>query len=79
MSEPKATSTLRRRSARRSRTTSASSAWQLRSVRERGVQTYLAKDQLEAERRTDGETHEVSVFVKNGDMVGRAGVTLQGR
>ena len=51
-------------------------AWQLRSVHERGIQTYLAKDQLEAERRTDGETHTVSVFVKNGDSVGRANVTL---
>ncbi|MGH7740659.1 MAG: metallopeptidase TldD-related protein, partial [Candidatus Eiseniibacteriota bacterium] len=52
-------------------------AWQLRSTRERGVQTYLAKDQMEAERRTDGETHQVSVFVKNGEMLGRAGVTIQ--
>jgi predicted Zn-dependent protease len=52
-------------------------SWQLRSVREHGVQTYLAKDQLEAERLTDGETHNVSVFVKNGETVGRAGVTLQ--
>ena len=52
-------------------------SWQLRSVRERGVQTYLAKDQLEAERLTDGETHNLSVFVKNGEVVGRAGVTLQ--
>ena len=53
-------------------------AWQLRSTRERGLQTYLVKDQAEAERRTDGETHAVSVFVKNGDMLGRAGITLTG-
>jgi len=51
-------------------------AWQLRSDRSRGLQTYLVKDQMEADRRTDGETHTVVVFVKNGDMLGRAGITV---
>lgn len=51
-------------------------SWQLRSVRERGCQTYVAKDQMEAERKTDGETHFVTVFVKNGDLLGRSAVTI---
>ncbi len=51
-------------------------AWQLRSVRRRGFQTYLVKTQLESERRTYAETCELGVFVKHGDLLGRSGITL---
>ena len=51
-------------------------AWQLTGVRRTGVQTYLVKTQLESERRTQGESYEVTVFVANGDMLGRANATL---
>jgi PmbA protein len=50
--------------------------WQIRGVRRAGFQTYLVKDQLESERRTEGETFEVTVFVANGDLLGRATATL---
>lgn len=51
-------------------------AWQIRTIRRSGLQTYLVKTQLEADRRTSGETHEVTVFVAAGEKVGRAAVTL---
>lgn len=51
-------------------------AWQLRTTRRSGFQTYLVKLQLESERRTFDETSEVSVFVMNGDQLGRATITL---
>ncbi len=51
-------------------------AWQLRSTRHVGSQTYLVKTQLESERQTSGETHELTVFVKNGELLGRATATL---
>ncbi len=51
-------------------------AWQLRSTRRAGYQTYLVKTELESERHTAGESHEATVFVANGDRVGRATVTL---
>ena len=51
-------------------------AWQLRSTRRRGHQTYLVKTEAESERQVDGEVHEVAVFVKNGDKLGRATFTI---
>lgn len=51
-------------------------AWQVLSTRRSGLQTYLVRTELENQRHTDDETHEVTVFVKNGDKVGRAAVTL---
>jgi predicted Zn-dependent protease len=51
-------------------------AWQIQGVRRRGCQTYLVKTQLESERETDAETYEVTVFVKNGELLGRATATL---
>ena len=51
-------------------------AWQLRSVHRRGFQSYLVKTQLESERRTEDETYELVVFVTNGELLGRSGVTL---
>ena len=51
-------------------------AWQVRSVRRSGLQTYLVQVEAEAERRVDHEVHDVVVFVKNGDLLGRATVTL---
>src|SRR5205085_176461 len=50
--------------------------WQIRSVRRSGVQSYLVKTDVEAERSTSGETHEVQVFVKNGDKIGRTTINL---
>jgi len=51
-------------------------AWQVRTVRRSGTQTYLVQVETEAERRVDNEVHEVVVFVKNGDLLGRASATL---
>src|SRR5262245_58245853 len=51
-------------------------AWQITSTRRSGYQTYLVKTQLESARRTAGEVHNVSVFVKHGDVLGRANVVL---
>jgi predicted Zn-dependent protease len=51
-------------------------AWQVRTVRVAGTQTYLVRDQLEAGRDTSQEVREVVVFVKNGDRLGRAAMTL---
>ena len=51
-------------------------AWQIRGARHKGFQSYLVKTQLESERATDGETFEATVFVKNGDKLGRATATL---
>lgn len=51
-------------------------AWQLRSTRRAGFQTYLVKTELESQRHTDGESHVATVFVANGDKVGSASVTL---
>jgi len=51
-------------------------AWQTRRFARRGLQTYLVKTQPESTRWTQGETYDVAVFVKNGDQLGRAGVTL---
>jgi PmbA protein len=51
-------------------------AWQFRNVSRKGYQTYLVKTQLESERRTQAETIEAIVFVKNGDLLGRSAVTL---
>ncbi len=51
-------------------------AWQVRGVRRTGIQTYLVQTQAETERRVENEVYEVIVFVKNGDLVGRATATL---
>jgi len=51
-------------------------AWQVRSVRRSGFQTYLVQVQTEAERHVESEVHEVVVFVKNGELLGRASVSL---
>lgn len=51
-------------------------AWQIRSTRATERQTYLVRTQLEAERTVEDETHQVAVFVKNGDLLGRADVNL---
>jgi len=50
--------------------------WQVRSTKRTGSQTYLVRTELESERRTESESHEVTVFVPNGEKVGRAAVTL---
>ena len=51
-------------------------AWQLRTVRRAGLQTYLVGKDPEAARRTESEVHEAAVFVKNGELLGRASATL---
>lgn len=51
-------------------------AWQLHGLRRRGFQTYLVKTQLESERATDAEVVEATVFVQNGERLGRATATL---
>ncbi len=51
-------------------------AWQIQRVRREGFQTYLVRTETETERRTAGETIEATVFVANGDRLGRATVTL---
>jgi PmbA protein len=51
-------------------------AWQIRSLQRSGFQSYLVKTELESERRTDGETHDLTVFVDHQDLVGRASVTI---
>jgi predicted Zn-dependent protease len=50
--------------------------WQIFSARRLGFQTYLVKTELECERRTADETLEVSVFVANGELVGRSTISL---
>jgi len=50
--------------------------WQIQRVRRAGFQTYLVRTEPESERRTEGVTTEATVFVENGDKLGRAGVTL---
>src|SRR6185295_15268195 len=52
-------------------------AWQLRTVRRSGFQTYLVKTQLESERWVENLACEATVFVANGDKLGRAVVTLR--
>ncbi len=51
-------------------------AWQLRSVKRSGLQTYLVQLDAESQRQIENEVHEAVVFVKNGDLLGRATVTL---
>ena len=51
-------------------------AWQLRSVRRSGLQTYLVQQDPETQRQVENEIHEAVVFVKNGDLLGRATVSL---
>jgi predicted Zn-dependent protease len=51
-------------------------AWQLRRTRRSGWQTYLVPDQQESERRTQAEAYDVSVFVMNGEKLGRSAITL---
>ena len=56
----------------------AIAAWQMTSVHQRGLQTYLVKSQLESERQVDGESLIATVFVKHGDLLGSANVTFAG-
>ena len=51
-------------------------AWQLRSVTRSGLQTYLVQLDAESQRQVENEVHEAVVFVKNGDLLGRATVSL---
>jgi predicted Zn-dependent protease len=51
-------------------------AWQIRSVRRNGYQTYLVQTELETDRYTEGETCEATILVKNEALLGRAVVTL---
>lgn len=51
-------------------------AWQLRSTRRAGLQTYLVKTALESERHTESDSHVATVFVANGEKLGSASVTL---
>lgn len=51
-------------------------AWQVRSERRTERQTYLVRTQLESERTVEEGTHEVAVFVRNGDLLGRAAITV---
>jgi len=51
-------------------------AWQIRHTRSAGLQTYLVRTELESQRRIESETVEATVFVTNGDRVGRAVMTV---
>jgi PmbA protein len=51
-------------------------AWQIQRVLQSGHQTYLVRTELEEVRRTQSETCTAAVFVRDGDTLGRATVTL---
>ncbi len=51
-------------------------AWQIRSTRSTGYQTFLVKANPESERRTATASHTVTVFVKNGATLGSSTITL---
>jgi predicted Zn-dependent protease len=50
-------------------------AWQITHARQSGLQTYLVKTETETVRRTDGETFNAVLFVKNGDRLGRSSLS----
>lgn len=51
-------------------------AWQIQSVEQSELQSYLVETRLEAERHVESDAHQIAVFVRNGDLVGRASLTI---